>query len=65
MLKKLRDLRDIDPNAVIIVSFLDAKADELVNIFSTGSIQMRREAYNLLLEVNPSKRDKFAKIISN
>ncbi len=65
MLKKLRDLRDIDPNAVIIVSFLDAKADELVNIFSTASIQMRREAYNLLIEVSPSKRDKFAKIISN
>ncbi len=65
MLKKLRDLRDIDPNAVIIVSFLDAKADELVNIFSTGSIQMKREAYNLLIEVSPSKRDKYAKIISN
>lgn len=65
VLKTLRDLRDIDPNAILIVSFLDAKADELVNIFSTGSMQVRREAYNLLIEVNPSKRDKFAKIISN
>jgi len=65
MLQKLRDLRDIDPNAIVIVSFLDAKSDELVNIFSTGDIQMRREAYNLLIEVSPSKRDKFSKIISN
>jgi len=65
VLKTLRDLRDVDPNAIIIVSFLDAKSDELVNIFSTGSMQIRREAYNLLLEVSPSKRDKYAKIISN
>lgn len=65
VLRTLRDLRDIDPNAIIIVSFLDAKSDELVNIFSTGDIAMRREAYNLLVEVAPSKRDKYAKIISN
>ncbi len=65
VLETLRDLRNIDPNAIIIVSFLDAKADELVNIFSTGNIQVRRQAYNLLVEVSPSKRDKFAKIISN
>lgn len=65
VLETLRDLRNIDPNAIIIVSFLDAKADELVNIFSTGNIQLRRQAYNLLIEVNPSKRDKFSKIIAN
>ncbi len=65
VLVALQELRRIDPNAVIIVSFLDAKSDELVNIFSTGNIQMRRQAYNLLVEISPSKREKYAKIIAN
>ena len=65
VLKDIREAGQINPNAIIIISFMDAKADELVNIFSTGNLQLRREAYNVLVEIDPSKRDKFARILSN
>ena len=65
VLKKVSALRKVDPNAIIVIAFLDAKRDELVNIFSTGNIQVRRDAYNLLVEMDPSKRDKYSRIISN
>ncbi|MCH7513027.1 MAG: DUF4835 family protein [Bacteroidetes bacterium] len=65
VLKKVSAVRKVDPNAIIVIAFLDAKRDELVNIFSTGNIQVRRDAYNLLVEMDPSKRDKYSRIISN
>ena len=65
VLQDVRDVGQINPNAIIVITFLDAKADELVNIFSAGNVQMRRDAYNILVEIDPSKRDKFSKILSN
>jgi hypothetical protein len=65
MLRTIKDVRSTYPNAILVVSFLDAKSDELVNLFSDTNIQIKREAYNLLIEIDPSKRDKYARIISN
>ena len=65
MLKAIKDIRSANPNAIIVISFLDAKADELINIFSTADMTRKREAYNILVEVDPSKRDKYSRIINN
>ena len=65
MLKAIKDIRSADPNAILVISFLDAKADELINIFSTADMTRKREAYNILVEVDPSKRDKYSRIINN
>jgi hypothetical protein len=69
ILKGLRDIkkvRDINPSAVIIVSFFDAKGKELANIFSSGNIQVRREAYDLIKIIDPSSnRANYEKIIQN
>ncbi len=65
VLKRVSAVRKVDPEAIIVIAFLDAKRDELVNIFSTGNIQIRRDAYNLLVEIDPSKRDKYSRIITN
>lgn len=59
ILKSLQDIkkvRDINPNAVLVVSFFDAKAKELTNIFSQGNIQVRRQAYDILVAIDPSNR---------
>lgn len=64
-LKVIQQVRETDPNSILVVAFLDAKTDELINIFSTAPIQMKRDAYNLLVEIDPSKRDKYSRIISN
>jgi len=65
MLKAIKDIRSADPNAILVITFLDAKADELINIFSTADMTRKREAYNILVEVDPSKRDKYSRIINN
>jgi hypothetical protein len=68
ILKGLRDVkkaRDINPNAILVVSFFDAKSKELANIFSDGSLPVRREAYDIIVSLDPSNRSSYEKIIKN
>jgi hypothetical protein len=64
-LKDIKKIRDINPNAIIVISFFDAKGKELANIFSTGNIQIRREAYDIITSIDPSNRSSYEKIIQN
>jgi hypothetical protein len=67
ILKSLRDIkkvRDINPSAVLVVSFFDAKAKEITNIFSQGNIQIRRQVYDIVTAIDPSNRI-YDKIIQN
>lgn len=68
ILKGLRDIkkvRDVNPTSVLVVSFFDAKGKELGNIFSSGSIQVRREVYDIITSIDPSNRTAYEKIIQN
>ncbi|MTI20171.1 DUF4835 family protein, partial [Fulvivirga sp. RKSG066] len=62
-LKKLRTVRKTYPNSILVIAFLDAKSDELINIFSEGNIQVRRQAFEILSEIDPSKRSDYERII--
>jgi hypothetical protein len=66
ILKGLRDIkkaRDVNPTAIIVISFFDAKGKELANIFSEGNIQARREAYDIITYIDPSNRSSYEKMI--
>lgn len=66
ILKCLRDIkkvRDINPSAILVISFFDAKGTELANIFSDGNLNVRREAYEIIVTIDPSKRSNYQKII--
>lgn len=68
ILKSLRDIkkaRDINPNAIIVISFFDAKAKELANIFSEGVLASRREAYDLVIAIDPSNQSNYEKMIKD
>jgi len=65
VLKELQKVKDIKPNAIIVISFFDAKTDEIIRIFSEGNIQVRRQAYNILTEIDPTKTEKYQMIIQN
>jgi len=64
-LKEVKKVRDINPTSVIVVSFFDAKSKELANVFSSGNIQVRREAYDIITAIDPSNRAAYEKMIQN
>jgi hypothetical protein len=64
VLKNLKKVWGINPNSILVISFFDTKATELVNIFSEGSLSVRREAYDILNAID-SKRNIYQKIIAN
>ncbi|RAW01031.1 type IX secretion system protein PorD [Pseudochryseolinea flava] len=64
-LKDVKKVRDINPNAILVISFFDAKGKELGNIFSSGNIQVRRQAYDIITTIDPSNRSSYDKIIEN
>lgn len=64
VLKNVKAVWTIYPNSIFVITFFDSKATELVNIFSDGNLQVRREAYDILNTIDP-KRNIYQKIISN
>lgn len=59
----LRDVNRATPSAIAISSFLDAKNDELINIFSKGTTQEKTDAVQVLSDVNPTKSALYEKIL--
>jgi hypothetical protein len=64
-LREVKKIRDINPNSILLISFLDAKGKELANLFSSGNIQIRREVYDIITQIDPSNRSAYEKIIRN
>jgi hypothetical protein len=64
-LQEVKKIRDINPNSILVVSFFDAKSKEIANIFSEGNIQVRRQAYDLMVTIDPSNKGNYEKMIKN
>ena len=64
-LQEIKKIRDINPNSILVVSFFDAKSKEIANIFSDGNIQVRRQAYDLVVAIDPSNKGNYDKMIKN
>ncbi len=62
-LREIKKIRDINPNAILVISFFDAKGKELANIFSEGALPPRREAYDIITYIDPSNRSAYEKMI--
>lgn len=65
LLKSLQEVNRVLPNSIGIISFLDAKNEEIVNIFKQGDMGVRRNVYNELLKLDPSRRSKYQQIVRN
>ena len=61
----LRETNRARPSAIAISSFMDAKTDELINIFSKASEKEKKEAVEILSDVNPTQINRYEKILSN
>jgi len=64
----LKDIQRADrniPNSILKISFFDAKKNELAKIFERGNPASKREAYNLLMELNPSSSEIYQSVVGN
>ena len=62
-IQKILKVNQARPRSILTVSFLDAKTDELSQIFSKGDQSLRKRTYNMLVNIDATKRSDFAKMI--
>lgn len=62
-LKLLQQVHRKKPSSFIMQVLFDAKADEIVNIFSEAFPEEKRRVYNILKEVNPANTSKYDKLL--
>ena len=62
-INKINSINSKNFNSTIITLFINAKADEITNIFKGASLDEKRNAFNLMNELSPSKSDLFNKIL--
>lgn len=64
-------LKDIEianrnvPNNILMISFFDAKKNEIASIFEKANPTMKKDAYNMLVKLDPSNTEKYKSIIGN
>lgn len=61
-LSVLRDANRARPATYVVGTFLDAKSDELVNIFSKGTAEEKKSVYEILMDIDPTRQNTFDKI---
>jgi hypothetical protein len=59
----LRDANRARPSAVVISSFLDAKNDELINIFTKATTKEKESVVQILSDVNPAQSSRYEQIL--
>ncbi len=62
-LQKLIAIKEQEPNNILLRGFMDAKRQELINIFSYAPLSERQEAYKLLVKLDPGNQADYRKIL--
>lgn len=55
----LKDANRARPATYVIGTFLDAKAEELVNIFQKGTDAEKKKVYDLLMDIDPTRQETY------
>jgi hypothetical protein len=61
-IKVLKEAYNARPATYIVNTFLDAKADELVNIFKKGTSEEKKMVYDLLMDIDPTRQNTYEAI---
>lgn len=62
-LQVIKTTANLKPNSALINAFFDAKALELINIFSEATKQEKQQAYNILSSLDPDKTESYRKLL--
>lgn len=58
-IRKIAQVNQVRPNAVMINAFFDSKAEEIVNIFLQADAATRKEAAALLTRIDPTNANRY------
>ena len=58
----LKEAYSARPATYIVNAFLDAKSEELINIFKEGTSEEKKQVYNILVAIDPTRQDEYDKI---
>ena len=61
-IKVLKEAYNARPATYLVGTFLDAKSDELVNIFKSGTADEKKRVYELLMDIDPTRQDTYENI---
>ena len=62
VLNTLREVNQQKPQAVLTNTFFDTKSNELVNVFSQAAPQEKMQAYNILVELDPTQTERYRRL---
>lgn len=63
IINTMKQLQGARQNIGIFDGFLDAKADELVNVFSESTVEEKKKVFGILSQLDPAKTEKYRKLI--
>lgn len=61
----LQEANRARPATSLVYTFMDAKNDELVNLFQKGTAEEKKKVYDVCMAVDPTRQDQYDKIIKN
>jgi hypothetical protein len=64
-IKLVAEANKTQPNGIFTISFMDAKSDEISQILKNASLEIRTEAVELLLEVDPNNARKYNELLKS
>lgn len=62
-IKKVSEANQAQPNSIYTIAFMDSKGDEISKILKQASLEIRTEAVELLLKVDPNNARKYNEIL--
>ncbi len=62
-IKNIQKANKLNPNAPFITVLVQSKSDEIVQIFTEGDLQIRREAYEIMREIAPANSERYEVMI--
>lgn len=64
-IKILAEANNIQPNGIFTISFMDAKSDEIAKVLKDAPLEIRQQAVELLLEVDPNNARKYNELLKS
>lgn len=64
LIKAMYEAQKIYPNSILIIALLDAKSNEFINLFSEGDLPVRKQVYEYLVNMDPTNKQRYDRIIN-